>query len=71
MSLIELKIDPEVLARAVRVLEDIRDLLRIYIAPTPLPVAPSKPAGPEDLIEFDPEEEWQREQEEEVRGKKK
>lgn len=66
MALIELKVDPQVLERGVRALERICQILDEYCTPKPRAVN-SKPAGPEDLFEFDPQEEARREEEEEQR----
>ena len=60
MALLEVKIE---LNRVVRALERIADVLeRAYPPPQKID---SKPAGVDNLTVFEPEEEWQREQEDE------
>ena len=68
MALFDLKIDPALVERGVRALEKIAFTLEEYCFPLKnrLP-SESKPAGPEALTEFDPEKEWEREQQEAAR----
>ncbi|HEY0800683.1 MAG TPA: hypothetical protein VGD54_07555 [Steroidobacteraceae bacterium] len=64
MPLIELNIEPVFLKRLLSIGERIADALeRAYPPIRELPNV--TPAGPENLIQFDAEAEWQREQEEE------
>jgi hypothetical protein len=69
MPLIQLKINPALVERGVKALERIADALEFYLVPKPRLVAPSKPSEADSLIEFSEEAEWQREQEEEIKGK--
>ena len=66
MSLIEIKLEPTVVERGVKALERIAHALEEYMFPHPRPSG--KPAGPENLTEFDWEAEWLREQEDEKRA---
>jgi len=66
MALLNLNLEPNLLKQLIQVLSRIADGIdRAY---PPLPSAEArktlKPHGPEDLIEFNPEEEWLREEQE-------
>jgi hypothetical protein len=63
MSLIEIKAEPELLKKLLSVLNRIADALdRAYPEQQ---IIQSKPYGPEALMTFDPEKEWELEEEEE------
>lgn len=65
MAWLEVKVE---LGRVVEQLTRIADILERYCFPKRYEVTSNrKPAGPEALIEFDPEKEWLREREEEAR----
>lgn len=69
MALIEIKADPGLLKELIEVLRRIAAGFERAYPPRPDPATLKnrKPHGPEDLIEFHPEEEWERQQEEEAR----
>ena len=60
MAFFEIKVE---LSRVARALERIADILERHIPP--VRKIDIKPSGVEDLIQFDPEAQWQREQVEE------
>ena len=76
MALIEIRAEPgllrellEVLRALIARLERIADGIdRAYPPAPPLEARKKmKPHGPDDMVQFDPEEEWLKEQEEEAR----
>ena len=68
MALIEVKVEHGLFERLVKGIERIGDTLERYCFPASKLVA-SKPKPAEALIEFDPEREWQLEEEEERQRK--
>jgi hypothetical protein len=69
MSLIQFNVNPELLKDLIRALTRVADGIDRAYPPKPGVEARKglKPHGPEDIVEFQPEAEWQREQEEEAR----
>lgn len=64
MSLITINAD---FTEVVKVWREIRDILKRAF-PEELPKFTPKPSGVEALVEFDPENEWKREQDEEAKS---
>jgi hypothetical protein len=69
MALFQVNVEPSLLKQLIQVLQRIAaGIDRAYpVQPDPAAFKGRKPSGPETLIEFNPEAEWQREAEEEAR----
>lgn len=69
MAFIEIKAEPELLRELIQVLRQIAAGIDRAYPPPPDPMAlkKMKPHGPEDMVTFNPEDEWLREEEEEAR----
>jgi hypothetical protein len=70
MALFSVNVEPSLLKQLIQVLQRIAEGIDRAYPPRADPVAfkGRKPTGPESLIEFNPEAEWQREAEEEARS---
>jgi hypothetical protein len=70
MALIEIKAEPGLLKELIQVLQRIAAGIDRAYPPRPDTAAlkGTKPHGPDDIVIFDPEAEWLREEEEEVRN---
>ena len=70
MAIFEIKAEPGLLKELIEVLRRIAAGIDRAYPPPPDPAAvrKMKPHGPEDMVTFNPEDEWQREAEEEARN---
>ena len=69
MALVQINVEPGLLKELIQVLRQIVSGIDRAYPPPPdrSALKGRKPAGPETLIEFDPEAQWQRELEDEAR----
>jgi hypothetical protein len=69
LAIFSINVEPGLIKELIEVLRQIACGIDRAYPPGPDPEARKKmkPHGPEDIVQFNPEEEWQREEEEEVR----